>query len=97
MRVIWAVREGRQCALAVDEYLMGRSELPRLTTRGSARLRRILPAQAREPSEVPVAGYEHRAVTDGERRQMGVGGEVTGRPRGVQQAAQDPPVLAFSS
>jgi len=27
--VVWAIREGRQCAHAVDEYLMGRSELPR--------------------------------------------------------------------
>ena len=27
--VVWAIREGRQCARAVDEYLMGRSVLPR--------------------------------------------------------------------
>lgn len=27
--VVWAIREGRQCARAVDEYLMGYSELPR--------------------------------------------------------------------
>lgn len=27
--VVWAIREGRQCARAVDESLMGRSELPR--------------------------------------------------------------------
>ena len=27
--VVWAIREGRQCARAVDEYLMGISELPR--------------------------------------------------------------------
>ena len=27
--VVWAIREGRQCARAVDEYLMGRTELPR--------------------------------------------------------------------
>ncbi|TVR59282.1 MAG: glutamate synthase subunit beta, partial [Candidatus Competibacteraceae bacterium] len=27
--VVWAIREGRQCARAVDEYLMGQSELPR--------------------------------------------------------------------
>ena len=27
--VVWAIREGRQVARAVDEYLMGRSELPR--------------------------------------------------------------------
>jgi len=27
--VVWAVREGRQCARSVDEYLMGRSDLPR--------------------------------------------------------------------
>jgi glutamate synthase (NADPH/NADH) small chain len=27
--VVWAIREGRQCARAVDEYLMGRSTLPR--------------------------------------------------------------------
>ncbi|WP_139555760.1 glutamate synthase subunit beta [Methylotetracoccus oryzae] len=27
--VVWAIREGRQAARAVDEYLMGRSELPR--------------------------------------------------------------------
>ncbi len=27
--VVWAIREGRQCARAVDEFLMGRTELPR--------------------------------------------------------------------
>ncbi len=27
--IVWAIREGRQCARAVDEYLMGHSELPR--------------------------------------------------------------------
>jgi glutamate synthase (NADPH) small chain len=27
--VVWAIREGRQCARAVDEYLMGHSTLPR--------------------------------------------------------------------
>jgi glutamate synthase (NADPH/NADH) small chain len=27
--VVWAIREGRQCARAIDEYLMGRSDLPR--------------------------------------------------------------------
>jgi glutamate synthase (NADPH/NADH) small chain len=27
--VVWAIREGRQCARAVDEYLMGQTELPR--------------------------------------------------------------------
>lgn len=27
--VVWAIREGRQCARAVDEHLMGYSELPR--------------------------------------------------------------------
>ncbi len=27
--VVWAIREGRQCARAVDEYLMGHSSLPR--------------------------------------------------------------------
>ncbi len=26
--VVWAIREGRQCARAVDEYLMGNSDLP---------------------------------------------------------------------
>jgi glutamate synthase (NADPH/NADH) small chain len=26
--VVWAIREGRQCARAVDQYLMGSSELP---------------------------------------------------------------------
>jgi glutamate synthase (NADPH/NADH) small chain len=26
--VVWAIREGRQCARSVDEYLMGSSELP---------------------------------------------------------------------
>ena len=26
--VVWAIREGRQCARAVDEFLMGQSELP---------------------------------------------------------------------
>jgi glutamate synthase (NADPH) small chain len=27
--VVWAIREGRQCARAIDEYLTGSSELPR--------------------------------------------------------------------
>jgi len=27
--VVWAICEGRQCARAVDEFLMGSSELPR--------------------------------------------------------------------
>ena len=27
--VVWAIREGRQCARAVDESLMGSSTLPR--------------------------------------------------------------------
>ena len=27
--VVWAIREGRQAARSVDEFLMGRSELPR--------------------------------------------------------------------
>jgi glutamate synthase (NADPH/NADH) small chain len=27
--IVWAIREGRQCARAVDEFLMGRSTLPR--------------------------------------------------------------------
>jgi len=27
--VVWAIREGRQCARAVDEFLMGATELPR--------------------------------------------------------------------
>jgi glutamate synthase (NADPH/NADH) small chain len=27
--VVWAIREGRQCAKAVDEWLMGKSDLPR--------------------------------------------------------------------
>ena len=27
--VVWAIREGRQCARSVDAYLMGSSELPR--------------------------------------------------------------------
>jgi glutamate synthase (NADPH/NADH) small chain len=27
--VVWAIREGRQAARAVDEYLMGKSDLPR--------------------------------------------------------------------
>jgi glutamate synthase (NADPH/NADH) small chain len=26
---VWAIREGRQCARAVDEFLMGSSDLPR--------------------------------------------------------------------
>ena len=27
--VVWAIREGRQCARAIDEYLMGATNLPR--------------------------------------------------------------------
>jgi glutamate synthase (NADPH/NADH) small chain len=27
--VVWAIREGRQCARSVDEFLMGHSDLPR--------------------------------------------------------------------
>ena len=27
--VVWAIREGRQCAHAIDQYLMGHTTLPR--------------------------------------------------------------------
>ena len=27
--VVWAIREGRQCARSVDQYLMGKTSLPR--------------------------------------------------------------------
>jgi glutamate synthase (NADPH/NADH) small chain len=27
--VVWAIREGRQCARSVDEFLMGATDLPR--------------------------------------------------------------------
>jgi glutamate synthase (NADPH/NADH) small chain len=27
--VVWAIREGRQCARSVDEFLMGSTTLPR--------------------------------------------------------------------
>jgi len=27
--VVWAIREGRQCARSIDEFLMGSSALPR--------------------------------------------------------------------
>jgi len=27
--VVWAIREGRQCARSIDEFLMGSTELPR--------------------------------------------------------------------
>ena len=27
--IVWAIREGRQCAAAVDTFLMGATELPR--------------------------------------------------------------------
>ena len=27
--VVWAIREGRQCARSIDEWLMGRTDLPR--------------------------------------------------------------------
>jgi glutamate synthase (NADPH/NADH) small chain len=27
--VVWAIREGRQCARSIDEWLMGRTVLPR--------------------------------------------------------------------
>ena len=26
--VVWAIREGRQCARSIDQFLMGKSELP---------------------------------------------------------------------
>src|SRR4029078_2810932 len=35
--VVWAIREGRQCARAVDEYLMGSSELPRQQEQGGGK------------------------------------------------------------
>jgi glutamate synthase (NADPH/NADH) small chain len=28
-RVVWAIKEGRQCAHSIDEFLMGKTELPR--------------------------------------------------------------------
>ena len=34
--VVWAIREGRQCARAVDEYLMGETTLPQIATRRAA-------------------------------------------------------------
>jgi glutamate synthase (NADPH/NADH) small chain len=27
--VVWAIREGRQCAAAIDEFLIGETDLPR--------------------------------------------------------------------
>ena len=27
--VVWAIKEGRQCAKSIDEYLMGKSDLPK--------------------------------------------------------------------
>ncbi len=27
--VVWAIREGRQCARSIDEWLMGKTDLPR--------------------------------------------------------------------
>ena len=27
--VVWAIKEGRQCAHSIDDYLMGKSDLPR--------------------------------------------------------------------
>jgi glutamate synthase (NADPH/NADH) small chain len=27
--VVWAIREGRQCAHSIDQYLMGSTNLPR--------------------------------------------------------------------
>jgi glutamate synthase (NADPH/NADH) small chain len=27
--VVWAIREGRQCARAIDEFLTGKTSLPR--------------------------------------------------------------------
>jgi len=27
--VVWAIREGRQCAHAIDKFLMGETSLPR--------------------------------------------------------------------
>ena len=27
--VVWAIKEGRQCAHSIDEFLMGKTELPR--------------------------------------------------------------------
>jgi glutamate synthase (NADPH/NADH) small chain len=27
--VVWAIREGRQCAASVDQFLMGETSLPR--------------------------------------------------------------------
>ena len=46
--VVWAIREGRQAARAVDAYLMGSSLLPQLAARPlTARCRRLMPWQAR--------------------------------------------------
>ena len=33
--VVWAIREGRQCARAIDEFLMGTSDLPVPLAQGS--------------------------------------------------------------
>jgi glutamate synthase (NADPH/NADH) small chain len=36
---VWAIAEGRACAAAVDEYLVGATELPRPLTPDAAPLR----------------------------------------------------------
>ncbi len=36
--VVWAIREGRQCARSIDQHLMGRSDLPRSSGCGLSRL-----------------------------------------------------------
>ena len=71
----------------------GRPRTPRCTPENagsgsSSGFERAGPAQAHEPGEVPVGGAQLRAVLDGERRQVGVGGQVAGRPERLEQLTE---------
>lgn len=46
---------------------------------------RILPGDARESGEIAVDRTQREAMLDGERRQMRIGDEAAGRPRGLEQ------------
>jgi hypothetical protein len=62
--VVWAIREGRQAARAVDEFLMGASDLPRLMKLNAVGLRGardLMHLSCRAAWPARGAGAGHRA------------------------------------
>lgn len=56
--------------------------------------KRILPAQARKPSEIAVRGAQQQPMLDGQRSQMGIGDQV-GLHAGVREQRAENVAVAF--